>query len=90
VDWSAVTARALAFLCVRQAQVEGETLVEQATFLERFGIPRSEAATILGTTSKSLAEMERQQRARKKSAPKKSTGQRAKASKGTARGGKAR
>ena len=64
VDWTAVIARALAFLCVRQAQLEGETLVEQANFLERFGIPRAEAAQILGTTQKSLTEMDRQQRGR--------------------------
>lgn len=78
VDWVAVTARALAFLCVRQAQVDGESLVEQATFLERFGIPRAEAATILGTTQKSLTEMERQQKARRaKSQSQKATARKA-------------
>jgi hypothetical protein len=80
VDRMAVTARALAFLCVRQAQVESETLLDKATFLERFGIPLGEAATILGTTQKSLTEMERQQKTRrskattKKAAAKRSTG----------------
>lgn len=69
IDWTAVTARALAFLCVRQAQLEGETLLEQATFLERFGIPKPEAAAILGTTQKSLTEMERQQKERRAKSP---------------------
>lgn len=72
VDWTAVIARALGFLCVREAQMDGETLVDQAKFLERFGIPRPDAAEILGTTPKSLAEMERQQKGRKsKTSPKK-------------------
>jgi hypothetical protein len=65
VDWTAVIAGALAFLCVREAQMDGDSLVDQAKFLQRFGIPRPDAAEILGTTQKSLAEMERQQRGRK-------------------------
>jgi hypothetical protein len=68
VDWAAVTARALAFLCVRQAKMEGETLLDQASFLERFGIPRAEAAVILGSTDQSLAVMDRRRKVRKKQA----------------------
>ncbi|MDQ3956132.1 MAG: hypothetical protein M3285_11360 [Actinomycetota bacterium] len=67
VDWTAVIGRALAFLCVRQADLEKATLVEQADFLERFGIPRAQAADILGTTPKSLSELDRRRKAPKAS-----------------------
>lgn len=71
-DWTAVIARALGYLCVHQAGMKDETLVKQAEFLARFGIPRAEAAGLLGTTEKSLNEMARQQKARKsKSTPSK-------------------
>lgn len=74
VDWTAVIARTLAFLCVRQAQMEGETLLEQANFLERFGIPLREAAEILGSNERSLKEMERQKMNRKKTNARKAPG----------------
>lgn len=87
VDWTAVIARALAFLCVRQAQMEGETLLQQAKFLERFGIPLGEAAEILGSNERSLREMERQQKnRRKKTAAKKSSVRKTTRKKATARG----
>jgi hypothetical protein len=74
VDWTAVIARALGFLCIHQAKLQDETLVTQADFLQRFGIPRSEAAVILGTSEKSLSEMDRQRKSRgKKTRVKKTT-----------------
>ena len=48
IDWTAVIARTLGFLCIHQAKLQDETLVKQADFLERFGIPRSEAAVPAG------------------------------------------
>jgi hypothetical protein len=72
-DWTAVIARALGFLCVHQAGMQDETLLKQAEFLARFGIPRSEAAGLLGTSEKSLNEMERQQKARKSGSKKATT-----------------
>lgn len=64
IDWTAVIARTLGFLCIHQAKLQDETLVKQADFLERFGIPRSEAAVILGSSEKSLYEMDRRSRAK--------------------------
>lgn len=63
-DWTSVIAKTLAFLCIHQAELQHETLVKQSAFLERFGLPRSEAALVLGTTERSLTEMKRQQKSR--------------------------
>lgn len=78
-DWTAVIARTLGFLCIHQAKLQNETLLKQAEFLERFGIPRSEAGPILGSSEKSLNDMERaQQKARAtKTTAKKTTTKRA-------------
>jgi DNA-binding protein HU-beta len=86
-DWTAVIARTLAFLSIHQADLQKETLVKQADFLERFGIPRSEAAVIVGSSDRSLKEMERQQKSRaaKKSTAKKSTAKRPSARKSAAK-----
>lgn len=72
-DWTAVIARTLAFLCVQQAQLQDETLVKQADFLERFGIPRSEAAVVLGSSAASLQVMDSRQKGRAKKTTKKKT-----------------
>ena len=53
-DWTAVAARALAFLCLDRADMRTKTFLEQSKFLERFGIPRREAARILASTDESL------------------------------------
>jgi hypothetical protein len=73
MDWKPVTGRALAFLCLHYADMRSKTLVEQADFLARFGIPRAEAATILGTTEESLRVMSRKRTGRKRSGRPKST-----------------
>jgi hypothetical protein len=69
-DWNAVIAKALAFLCIHQAGLQNETLVRQADFLQRFGLPRSEVALILGTSEGSLGVMMRR---KKKSRAKRAT-----------------
>jgi hypothetical protein len=56
-DWSAVTARCLAYLCLQQSDVAEKGLVEQATFLMNLGLPRSDAAALLGSTDDSLRVM---------------------------------
>jgi hypothetical protein len=68
LDWMPVIGRSLAFLCLQASEQVKRPLVEQAEFLSRLGIPRKEAATLLGTTDESLRVMTRQ-RAAKKSAP---------------------
>lgn len=70
-DWTAVIARSLGYLCLHQAKLDGETLVRQADFLQRFGIPRGEAAVLLGSSEESLRVMDRRQA--KKTTQKKNT-----------------
>lgn len=56
-EWEAVIAKALAYLCLDRAGLTSEKLLVQADFLQRFGLPRKEVATILGTTDDSLRVM---------------------------------
>jgi hypothetical protein len=63
-EWTAVIARALAFLCLERADLRDKGLVPQAEFLERIGLSRKEAARLLGTSDRSLTELFRQQRTR--------------------------
>jgi hypothetical protein len=60
VDWNGVIGRALAFLCLSQADMRDKKLSEQAQFLEGLGLPRREAAALLGTTAASISELIRQ------------------------------
>jgi hypothetical protein len=53
-DWTSVIGKALAFLCLHYADMRSEKVGEQAAFLGRLGLPRSEAAKLLGTTDESL------------------------------------
>jgi hypothetical protein len=59
-SWLGIIARALAFLCLRQADLPDKNLATQANFLQRFGLPLREAAHLLGTTEASLRELIRQ------------------------------
>lgn len=59
--WIAVIGKALAYLCLKQ-ELGNATIVEKAVFLEGLGVPRDEAAKMLGTTSKSVGEMLRQKK----------------------------
>lgn len=58
LDWMAVIGRALSFLCLHDADLTDKSLLEQADFLSRLGIPRKEAAALLGTTDDSLRVMQ--------------------------------
>lgn len=85
-DWTAVIARTLAFLCVQQVQLQDETLVKQADFLEGFGIPRSEAAVVLGSSAASLQVMDSRQKGRTKKTTKKTTARKTAAKKPSSSG----
>ncbi len=56
-DWQAVIGRALAFLCLAQADLRDKGLAEQTLFLEGLGLTRKEAAAMLGSTAASLTEL---------------------------------
>ena len=68
-DWSAVTARCLAYLCLKNSQYKDAKVLEQADFLARLGLPIGDRADILGTTRNSLGVLSR--RANKKKGAKK-------------------
>jgi hypothetical protein len=73
LDWNGVIARALAYLCLERSGLTEESLLVQAEFLQRFGLSRKEAATILGSTDDSLrvmANRREREAARKKAAGK--------------------
>lgn len=53
-DWSAVIARCLGYLCLKNSRHSDSQLLEQAAFLEGLGFPASDSAGILGTSSDSL------------------------------------
>lgn len=53
-DWQPFIGRALAFTCLHLADMRSTTLLEQAQFLMQMGLPRHEAAVVLGSTDESL------------------------------------
>ena len=55
-SWMAVVARSLAYLCLKQSGTY-ENLAEQALFLERLGLSRKDAASLLGSSAASLSVM---------------------------------
>jgi hypothetical protein len=56
-DWQAVLARSSAFLALHNSGLRERDLATQGEFLERLGLPRRDAAALLGTTSASLTEL---------------------------------
>jgi hypothetical protein len=65
VNWSAVIARCLAYLSLKNSRYADKSLLEQAEFLEKLGLPLEDRAAIVGSTARSLRELSRQARARK-------------------------
>lgn len=65
VNWSAVTARCLAYLCLKNSPYAQESVLEQAQFLEKLGLPLDDQAGVVGSTPASLRELARQSKARK-------------------------
>jgi SAM-dependent MidA family methyltransferase len=53
-DWQPFIGRTLGFLCLHLADMRSRTVLEQAEFLMGLGLPRREAATILGSSDESL------------------------------------
>lgn len=66
--WTSVIARSLAFLCLHYGDMRDKTLLDQAEFLDRLGMPRADSAALLGTSERSLRELARQREARAKKA----------------------
>ena len=53
-DWAAVSARAQAYLCLHHAGLNDAPITDRAKFLMVLGLPRADAAALLGTTDDSL------------------------------------
>ena len=64
-DWQAVVARSVAFLSLHSSGLREKDLATQGQFLERLGLPRRDAAELLGTTHASLTELLRLARKKK-------------------------
>lgn len=56
-DWLAVLARAQAYLAMHQAGLADASKLERARFLLSLGVPRADAAALLGSTDESLRVM---------------------------------
>lgn len=65
-NWQAVGARALAYLALHQAGLREKDLATQGQFLKTLGLSRRDAASLLGTTPASLAELTRRTRKKRK------------------------
>lgn len=68
-DWTAVIARCLAYLCLKNSKYADAQLLEQAAFLEQLGLPAGDRANVLGSSKESLGVLAR--RAKKKKGAKK-------------------
>jgi len=71
VNWTAITARCLAYLCLKNSRYVDKSILEQATFLERLGLPLEDRAGVVGSTAASLRELSRQASLRQRAKPKK-------------------
>jgi hypothetical protein len=62
-EWERVVSivgRSLAYLCLQNSDKKSAMLLEKAQFLMGLGLSQSDAAEMLGSTDKSLAELARQ------------------------------
>lgn len=71
VNWPAVTARCLAYLCLKNSRYADKSILEQAQFLERLGLPIEDRAGVVGSSAASLRELSRQAKTKKKKGSKK-------------------
>lgn len=53
-DWQPFIGRALGYLCLHLADMRSRSVLVQAQFLMDLGLPRREAAVIVGSTDESL------------------------------------
>jgi hypothetical protein len=58
-NWSAVIARCLAYLCLKNSKYADAQLLEQAKFLARLGLPARDRADVLGSSPDSLRVLSR-------------------------------
>lgn len=58
--WLPVIGRALAYQCMRNADLGSKTIGEKAQFLQGLGLEAGDAAAMLGTTAASVKELLRQ------------------------------
>ncbi len=65
LNWLAVIARCLAYLCLKNSRYADKTILEQAQFLEKLGLPLEDRAGVLGSTAASLRELSRQAKVKK-------------------------
>jgi hypothetical protein len=67
--WLSVIGRSLAYLCLEQAKKlepqKFDTVAKKVDFLKDMGLPKDDAAYVAGSTPASVAELARQQRAKK-------------------------
>ena len=66
VDWLAVIARSLTFICLDKANLREKSIGEQAEFLQNLGLPRKDAAKLLNTSVNSLQVLASLSRKKKK------------------------
>jgi hypothetical protein len=52
--WTSIVAKALAYLCLHQADLRKEDIATQAQFLTGLGLSNADAAGIIGTTSETV------------------------------------
>jgi hypothetical protein len=55
--WISVIGRSLALIALHKQELGNATVVEKAVFLIGLGVPRAEAAALLGTSDNSIAVM---------------------------------
>jgi len=56
-NWLAVCGRALAFLCLTQADLRDKGVAPQASLLDMLGLPRKDAALLIGKSEKTIIEI---------------------------------
>jgi SAM-dependent MidA family methyltransferase len=66
-DWDPFIGRSIAYLCLHLADMRSKTTLEQAEFLMQLGLPRKEAAVVVGSSDESLRVMARQKAKRRAS-----------------------
>ena len=54
VDWTAVIARCLAYLCLKQSEYADAKKLTQAKFLSSLGLPKKDSADVIGSSAGSL------------------------------------
>jgi len=65
-QWLPVIGKTLALLALHHVGLDKKGIADQAQFLESLGIPRVNAAEMLGTTARSITELYRQRKQRTK------------------------